>query len=145
MNKTQQKRFDSLCPQGIPRYVRLYDNGGLDEQGGSADRFCAVFSGNYTRKTGGMHWVVGMSEHPYHPQGVGMSSEYRKMVDCLHGNWPPAIGRKCHLGTRIRFQDLPKDCQHLVLQNYADLWDLPKDGMKIYLEAAKPSFYILGE
>ena len=32
--------------------------------------------------------------------------------------------RKCHLGTRIPFTDLPEDCQRLVVSDYMDLWNL---------------------
>ena len=39
-------------------------------------------------------------------------------------NWPPAVGRKCHLGRRILFIDLPAECRRLVKADYAEIWGL---------------------
>lgn len=47
----------------------------------------------------------------------------KRAIDCAGSSWSgPAIGRKCHLGRRIRFQDLPADCQKLVLSDYREIW-----------------------
>jgi hypothetical protein len=58
-------------------------------------------------------FCVGMSEHPFHPQGFGQHSS------AIPGE---------HLGKRIKFTDLPEDCQKLIIQDlendpdtYADL------------------------
>ena len=116
-----QNRIDRLLPNGKPRYVRCYDNGGE-----TMDRYIAVFTGRYTHKTGGMHYHVSMNASPFHPQGIGMTGESRDIVDAPNGRWGgPSIGRKCHLGTRIHFDALPEDCRKLVLRIYRDLWDLP--------------------
>ena len=45
---------------------------------------------------------LGMSERPFHPQGFGQHSS------CQDGK---------HLGKKIRFEDLPADCQKAVLQD----------------------------
>jgi hypothetical protein len=119
MTKKQQQRIQNLAPNGSPKYVRVYDNGGE-----TTDRYTVVFSGHYTKKTNGSHLVLGMSEYPFHPQGVGMHSEYKYSVDAPQG-WAPAIGKKCHLGKRIRFEELPQDCQKAVWNDYAELWDIP--------------------
>lgn len=113
-------RQERLIPRGIPRWIRCYDNGGE-----TFDRYTVVYTGRYTHKTARQHWGVGMSTHPFHPQGFGQHFEYPYQVDAPNGKWPPAIGRKCHLGRRITFQNLPTDCQKLVLQDYLCLWDLP--------------------
>jgi len=123
MNKKQAQRLASLFPNNEPKYVRIYDNGGVDAWNGTIDRYTVVFSGNYT-KGKGYHQNVTMSEDPYWPQGVCMHGEDRNMIDAPHG-WPPAIGKKCHLGKRIPFSELPKDCQHVVLHDYASIWKLP--------------------
>lgn len=122
MNK--QTRTSRLLPNGVPRWIRVYDNGGE-----SADRYTVA----YTRRSNKIdpkgydrtYDYRGMSAHPCDPQGVGMWGETRHYpVDSPRGTWPPAIGRKCHLGTRIPFEALPPDCQKLVLQDYRELWGL---------------------
>lgn len=139
MNKKQTDRANRLLPNGIPKYIRIYDNGGLAVDGGTADRYTVVFTGNYTHNTGGEHQVLGMSGEPYHPQGVCLHSSYREQVDAPGPGWPPAIGRKCHLGTRIRFSELPKICQHVVLTDYSSLWDIPGDFTLPLLEKLLPT------
>ena len=79
MNKKTANRIKSLLPNGLPRYVRCYDNGGK-----TFDRFTVVFSGNYRSipnrrcraKNGPLDFQnVGMSESPFHPQGFGQHGE----------------------------------------------------------------------
>ena len=119
-----QARKDALMPGGVPRYVRCYDNGGE-----SADRYTVA----YTRRSNKIdergydrtYDFRAMSEHPFHPQGVGMWGETRHYpVDAPRGAWPTKVGGSCHLGTRIPFTDLPEDCQRLVVSDYMDLWNL---------------------
>lgn len=112
-------RANRLLPDGKPRYVRCYDNGGK-----TADSYTVVFTGRYRQKTGGVFWDVCMSRDPFHPQGIGMRGETKIQIDRSNGNWPPAIGRKCHLGRRISFDDLPDRCRELVLRDYKYLWGL---------------------
>lgn len=52
---------------------------------------------------------VGMSEHPYHPQGFGQHEEMPLHL-VRHGGG---------LGKRIMFADLPPDCQKLVRRDIA--------------------------
>lgn len=125
--KRDRERVARLLPNGKPRYVRIYDN-----RGESADRYTVVFTGNYDKgEPPHVEWsVLGMSEAPFHPQGVGLHSGYPYPVDTIKNGrpwacWPPAMGRKCHLGWRISFDDLPSDCQHAVLDDYSQIWGLP--------------------
>jgi hypothetical protein len=111
MNKRGKERLNRLLPGGKPRYIRCYDNGGE-----SYDRYTVVYTGRYRHKTGGAQWHVGMSAEPFHPQGFGQHGE--SMVDI---DWP-TYG---HLGKKIKFDDLPEDCQNLVMSDYLYLWDLP--------------------
>lgn len=113
------ERNNRLMPNGVPRWIRCYDNGGE-----TCDRYTVVFTGRYTHKTAREHWVLGMSDAPFHPQGFGQHMTYPYQIDAQGGKWPPAIGRKNHLGTRIKFQDLPSDCQKCVKQDYTYLWDI---------------------
>lgn len=99
-----------LMPNGVPRYVRCYDDGGK-----TWDRYTVVFTGRYRSKTGGAFWHVGMSAHPTHPQGFGQHGESDKQIDT------PTYG---HLGRRIKFEDLPSECRALVRERYVYLWDL---------------------
>lgn len=124
MTKMQQARQDRLLPNGIPRYVRCYDNGGK-----TCDRYTVVFSKkSITESRPFWYAVLGMSGAPFHPQGVGLHSEYERLIDTIAKDggycWPPAIGKKNHLGKRIRFEDLPADCRELTLRDYKELWDL---------------------
>lgn len=108
MNK--QKRKESLVPNGTPKYIRCYDNGGA-----SADRYTVVFTGNYTHKTSGEHCYLGMSGNPFHPLGIGQHGFSRTQID------KPAYS---HLGKKIKFEDLSKECKDCVMQTYNELWDL---------------------
>lgn len=112
LTKKQAERVAQLLPNGEPRWIRCYDDGGE-----TIDRYTVV----YTGKRGG--YYVGMSGAPYHPQGFCQHGE--GLVDVPNGSWPPAIGRKNHLGTRIAFSELPIDCKRVVLQDYCHTWGLP--------------------
>lgn len=118
----KQERRNSLVPNGVPRYIRCYDNGGSEKENGTVDRYTVVYTGNYRGKTKGWHDYVGMSGAPFHPQGVGMhgQSEHQP-VD------RPSYG---HLGKKIKFSDLPQDCQTLVLQDYLYFWDFTDENGK---------------
>jgi hypothetical protein len=120
VNKRQRARLSALLPGGIPRWVRCYDNGGI-----SADRYTVVYTGHYAGKARGWCQYVGMSAAPFHPQGFCQHGEHSEMIDAPGIRWAPAVGRRCHLGLRIRFDDLPPDCQKVVLQDYQELWNLP--------------------
>jgi len=87
--------------------IRIYDNGGK-----TFDRYTVVymdepdFGGGYE----GCYACVGMSEHPFDPQGFSQHSTARP-------------GR--HLGWRIKWEDLPEDCQKLVRRDLAvDVQDI---------------------
>lgn len=113
----QYKRKLSLVPNGIPKYVRCYDNGGE-----TLDRYTVVFSGNYTHKTNRAHWYVGMNAAPFHPQGIGQHGESE--FQCVDR---PTYG---HLGNKIQFESLPEDCKTCVMQTYLYLWDFTDENGK---------------
>jgi hypothetical protein len=77
-----------------PKNIRCYDNGGK-----TMDQYCVVYM---DQPEGNGFQSVCMNSAPFHPQGIGM-----------HGIAKP--GR--HLGKRIKFSDLPKDCRVLVRQD----------------------------
>jgi hypothetical protein len=128
------RRLAALLPGGVPRYVRCYDNGGPDVPGGSCDRYTVCFTGRAasegSRETGRDYPYLAMSGSPFHPQGFGQhGSTKARAADCTGSSWAgPSIGRRCHLGTRVRFEDLPADCRKLVLSDYKEIWKLnPKE------------------
>lgn len=84
--------------------IRCYDNGGK-----TFDRFTVVYMDEPTSCTNhrfGLYAARGMSENPYHPQGFGQYGEAR-------------IGK--HLGKRISFKALPKECRQAVLQDITEV------------------------
>ena len=114
-----EQRMQRLMPGGIPRWVRCYDSG----PDGAIDRYTVVFTGRFDKgkdpSTGYPNRFfpyLAMNAAPFHPQGF-----------CQHGeghNGPidrPTYG---HLGKRIKFTDLPEDCQKAVMQDYVAYWDL---------------------
>ncbi len=122
--KRQAERKASLVPNGKPKMVRCYDNGGPEKDNGSIDRYTVVFTGNYTHKTGRAFWYLAMSGSPFHPQGFGQYGETMyKPCD------KPTYS---HLGKKIKFEDLNEDCQQYVMQTYLYLWDFTdEDGNEI--------------
>jgi hypothetical protein len=80
----------------------IYDAG----ENGGADRYTVYYKGRGTldhTSRGTLRACLGMSDNPFHPQGVGM-----------HGTGQPGK----HNGKRITFDQLPADCQKAVE------WDL---------------------
>ncbi len=116
------ERRNRLLPNGIPRYIRCYDNGGPEKENGTIDRYTVCYTGNYKGKTKGWHDYVGMSGAPFHPQGIGMhgGTEFRPADRPTYG----------HLGKKIKFTDLPEDCQTLVMQDYLYFWDFTDENGK---------------
>ncbi len=133
--KRQVNRLKALLPGGVPRYVRIYDDGQ------SWERYTVVFTGHYQGKL----WKDGKTtelrpgyqgrlEHFRRPsrflylgltEGGSMTSgEHDRLIDANRWGFPPAMGRKNHLGRRIPFTALPEDCRKLVLRDYCELWGL---------------------
>jgi hypothetical protein len=77
----------------------IYDDG----PDGNYDRYTVYYKGRGTvDRINGTRMCVGMSAAPFHPQGFGQHC-YGK------------IGK--HNGKRIMFDQLPKDCQRLVMRD----------------------------
>lgn len=101
------KRQTVLMTNGIPRWIRCYDNGGA-----TFDRYTIVFT---KKRVNGVFVYVGASEHPFDPQGFGQHGESDSPID------RPTYS---HLGKRIAFTDLPPDVQRLVVSDYKFIWSL---------------------
>lgn len=106
-------KVERLLPGGIPRWIRVYDDGK------SGDRYTVVFTKN-------ARMYIGMGASPFHPQGICQHGDWRK------GDRPIDRPRSAHLGKKIKFQDLPLDCQKVVLRDYCEIYELP------YVVPAKP-------
>jgi hypothetical protein len=125
MNNLDKKRIDSLLLGGIPKWIRVYDNGGVGG-GGTVDRYTVIF----TNLKLGVFPYLAMSGAPFHPQGFCQHGETRgKAAD------RPSYG---HLGSKIDFLDLPEDCRKVVLSDYIDYWELgPHGQVAHYIQEAK--------
>ncbi len=119
MKKAERK--ERLLPDGKPRYVRCYDNGGPEKENGTIDRYTVVFTGHYTHKTGRQHWYLAMNGAPFHPQGFGQHGESATQIDY------PVYS---HLGKKVKFDDLPEETKQCVLQTYLYLWDFTDENGK---------------
>lgn len=78
--------------------ISVRDNGGK-----SFDRYTIVFPGIDSRRSRGnlLHFALGASEFPFHPQGFG------QCVEACCGN---------HLGKTIKFSELPEDVKRFANQ-----------------------------
>lgn len=114
LSTKKAERVARLIPNGIPKYIRCFDNGGE-----SFDRYTVTFSGTYKSRYRGVTEYIGMSENPFDAQGFGQ-----------HGEMPNTTSYK-HLGKRIKFTDLPEDCKIAVLRDYKLNWDLSDSDVDI--------------
>jgi hypothetical protein len=115
--------------------VRIYDNGGTDAPDGSIDRYTVVFTRKQAADSASspafgvrQYPYLAMNGAPFHPQGFGQhgwSNHQAADTVARSRSRPPAVGRRCHLGKRIEWADLPHDCKRAVWQDYAAIWDIP--------------------
>ena len=77
--------------------VRIYDNGGK-----TCDRYTAVYMNCPTDHNRAYFDARAMDARPFHPQGFGQFT-----IACP--------GK--HLGKRIKFEELPEDCQKLIQED----------------------------
>ena len=120
---TKEQRAASLMPNGEPRYVRCYDNGGV-EKGGTIDRYTVCFTGRASCNRG-EYVYLAMSAYPFHPQGFGQHGSTKgRPCDLNKWGFAPAMGKKIGIGTRIPFSDLTPDCKKLVVNEYKDIWGI---------------------
>ena len=108
-------RVERLYNELSPRYIRCYDNNGTTH-----DRYTVVFT---KKRNGGNKYklgefvYVGMSKNPYHPFGFYQHG----FSDCAIDH--PSYS---HLGKKIKFLDLPDDCQKAIIDEYNELWKIPQ-------------------
>lgn len=93
--RASSKRWLEGAPRGL---LAVYDNGGK-----SADRYTALYGAPlWESSMGNMLPARFMSEHPSHPQGIGIFGE--------HPAWDRAV-----LGRKVRFLDLPDDVRRCII------------------------------
>jgi hypothetical protein len=89
--------------------IRIYDNG--QDDNATLDQFTVVFTKPVVTAWGGRlsYSYLGMSVNPFDPQGFGQHGE----------SWDQPIDKPQwrHLGRKIKFEDLPADCQKAVLND----------------------------
>lgn len=74
-----------------------------DNGGETIDRYTVVYDES---ETYGTNFSVSMNARPFHPQGIASHGE------CIPGH---------QLGKKIKFNQLPLDCQKLVLQDLKEV------------------------
>ena len=111
---TVVERMKRLIVDGAPQEIICFDNSGE-----TWDRYTVLFTGPYIHLTAGAAIYIGMSARPTDPQGFGQHGEAGTVYVTLHDHADYA-----HWGKRIKFKDLPEECQAVVMNDYRDLWDL---------------------
>lgn len=81
--------------------VRIYDN-----RGKTVDRYTALYMSLPENLSKNLYSARGMCQNPTSPQGFGC--------------WTSAQPGK-HLGFRIKFEDLPKACQDLIISDLEEI------------------------
>lgn len=121
MTKKQQERKERLMPEGVPRYVRVYDYGDS-----SYDRYTVVYTGATVYKACGCYPYTSLTGQGayFHGENAGC------VVDTIDCKWPPKIGGKNHLGRRLAFEDLPEVCQEYVRKEYMEYWNIDQSENK---------------
>lgn len=99
-------KTEKFMPDGIPKYIRCYDNGGK-----SFDRYTCVFT-----KTKGFHYLA-MSANPFYPIGLAVHDQGKDS--------PIDRPSYSHLGKKIDYDLLPEDVQRCITETYKELWELP--------------------
>ena len=114
-------RRDSLYKDnGEPKRIRCY----MQKRNPTFDYITVVYT--YTSSAGYRKHITiyrGMSEHPCDPQGFGL------MGECESHKFNPG-------GSRVKFSELPIDCQKVVHDDYKDIWqpDMTYAEFKLYLK-----------
>jgi hypothetical protein len=120
-----RKREQALMPGGVPKKLRIYDNGF------TVDRYTIVFSGRAPNKTKFSTPYLSTSSNPTSPNGVASFGEWdhgRDVYKHDDGTWQHSIDapRYSHLGKKITWNKLPASVQEYVKMTYRELWDLPQ-------------------
>jgi len=113
----RSKAFDAC-----PKIIRVYDNGGIDA-GGTVDRYTIVRTtpagffcdGGARNQWYPVFFDISASAQPFHPQGVGMTSETTHRPLWNAGKWGGDQGRPDQYKP-ARWKDLPQDVRQCAWQ-----------------------------
>ena len=103
--------------EGLDSIVAVLDNGGE-----SFDRYTVIYlqqpytrNGEAITSPSGAHYYdfLAMSKNPFHPQGFGQHGEIQIFSDDIKSMRNKMIVPDVlyHIGERISFSSLPKDCK----------------------------------
>ena len=92
---------NTIMVGGKRKVCRIFDMG----SDGPFDRYTIAFKGYRVEGYGMIYPYLGSSDNPFHPGGYGMHSESKEFL----------TGK--HLGKRVRFDSVPADVQHFILDN----------------------------
>jgi hypothetical protein len=95
---------NTIMVNGKRLTCRIFDTG----PNSYFDRYTVAYRGFRIEGYGMVYPYRGMSTYPCHPQGFGLWGESREFM----------TGKR--LGKRISFDQLPVDCQKLVLSDLED-------------------------
>jgi hypothetical protein len=102
------KKKNLYTESGEPKRITCYM---IKREPIPADYITVIYT--YANKIGlpvGHIMYRAMSEAPYHPLGICIWGEGER------GRFNPG-------GSRIKFSDLPEDCQEVVRNDYRDIWE----------------------
>lgn len=105
--KNQQRVLSFFDEHGCPKKIRIYHKGDV------ADCWTILFTGSYRKNPRDRFLYLGVSNDPYHPQGIGTHGESETIID------RPAYS---HLGKPSKYRDLPEPVQKFVMENYLAVW-----------------------
>lgn len=107
----REKRLRKRLSSDRNRLIRVYDKSNV------ADRYTVVYlKREEMDKRPFFYRYVGMDNNPLHPQGFCQHGDFRIPLDRSPVGIP-RIGHANHMGRRIRFTDLPAQCQMVVLKD----------------------------
>jgi hypothetical protein len=94
---------------GTPKYIACYET----KRNPTLDRFCVVFTrlAFHDKAYRGLVTYRAMSTYPCAPQGFGQWGEAKQ-------------GEFRAGGSKIKFSELPVDCQRLIIADYCAMWDI---------------------
>lgn len=123
MSKNKRSRKEKLMPGGIPRHIRVYDDGPE-----STLRYTIVYTGKEVHDACGVYPYIILNELDGETPDVEVNHSHKGIpLDMSGCTSVTRMGRKGFLGKRITFDDLPEQCQEIVVDHYCDHLDISEE------------------